>query len=144
MAKDFRKTSVPRLPARRAVLKKISGRQKKPALRSRWAWVDRAYIIRLDAKPGRDSELAQLLGAGLRLAQADPSSVSWFALRCGSSSFTLFIAWAEKSDRPPDWQSQLTEILQGEYYELLAATPAFETAEVLAVKLAHWPAESGS
>ena len=58
-----------------------------------------ALFARLEAKPGKENEVAQFLGAGLSLAKQEPTTPLWFALRLGPTTFGVFDAFADENGR---------------------------------------------
>ena len=49
-----------------------------------------ALYVPLEAKPGKEKELAEFLKSALPLVDAEPGTVSWFAIQQGPSSFAIF------------------------------------------------------
>ena len=47
-------------------------------------------LVRLEAKPGKESELESFLRDALPLVQAERATTAWFALRLGTTSFGIF------------------------------------------------------
>ena len=45
---------------------------------------------RLEAKPGKEQEVADFLAAALPLAENEPKTTAWFAIRLGHSTFGIF------------------------------------------------------
>jgi quinol monooxygenase YgiN len=56
-------------------------------------------FVRLEAKPGKEEELAAFLRQGLELAQRETTTPVWFALRLGGGSFAIFDAFANEAGR---------------------------------------------
>ena len=52
--------------------------------------VNVALIIRLEAKPGKEDEVASFLRECLPLVQAEPATTAWFGIRMGPSTFGIF------------------------------------------------------
>jgi len=50
-------------------------------------------FVRLEAKPGKEKDVAAFLKQGLQLANQETSTELWFALRLGPSSFSIFDAF---------------------------------------------------
>ena len=69
----------------------------------------KSLFVRLEAKPGKEAELAAFLQQGLQLAQAEVTTPVWFALRVGPSTFGIFDAFrddrAAGTSRRADCQS---------------------------------------
>lgn len=53
-------------------------------------------LVRLQAKPGKEAEVASFLESGLALANQEAATVVWFALRLGPSTFGIFDAFPMK------------------------------------------------
>ena len=64
-----------------------------------------ALYVRLEAKPGKEAELAQFLKGALPLVQVEPGTTTWFALKFGPSTYGIFDTFAEESGR----QAHLSE-----------------------------------
>ena len=58
-----------------------------------------ALLARLEAKPGKEEAVAALLKGALPLANAEPATTVWFALKLGPSTFGIFDAFADESGR---------------------------------------------
>src|ERR1700759_4297289 len=49
-----------------------------------------ALLARLEAKPGKESAVEELLKSALPLANAETATTVWFALRLGPTTFGIF------------------------------------------------------
>ena len=58
-----------------------------------------ALWVRLEAKPGKEKDVEAFLRSGLPLAQAEPATTVWFALRLGPSTFAIFDAFRDEQGR---------------------------------------------
>jgi hypothetical protein len=58
-----------------------------------------ALLVRLEAKPGKEEEVAEFLRGGLPLAEGEPATIAWFALRLGPSTFGIFDAFPDDAGR---------------------------------------------
>ena len=58
--------------------------------------IKHALFVRLEAKPGKEKELAQFLQTGLGMAQQETTTPVWFALQIGPSTFGIFDAFADE------------------------------------------------
>jgi hypothetical protein len=47
-------------------------------------------LARLEAKPGKEQEVASFLEGALPLAQQEEATSAWFAIRLGPSTFGIF------------------------------------------------------
>src|SRR5882757_7456858 len=61
--------------------------------------IKHALFVRLEAKPGKEKEVAQFLQAGLGMAQQEGATPVWFALQLGPSTFGIFDAFFDEAGR---------------------------------------------
>ena len=94
-----------------------------------------ALLVRLHAKPGKERELAAFLESGLALAQQEPETTVWFALRLGPSTFGIFDAFPDEAGRKAHLAGPIAAALMAKAPELLAEPPQIEQVDVLAAKL---------
>jgi quinol monooxygenase YgiN len=94
-----------------------------------------ALLIRLEAKPGKEQEVAQFLRAALPLAEAEPSTTVWFGIQMGPSAFGIFDAFPDESGRQAHLAGKIAAALVGKAPDLLAHPPNIEKVDVLASKL---------
>jgi quinol monooxygenase YgiN len=97
--------------------------------------VKTALLARLEAKPGKEAELDSFLRSALPLAQAEPATTAWFALRFGPGSFGIFDAFPDEAGRQAHLTGAIAKALFAKADELLAKPPAIEQVDVLAAKL---------
>jgi quinol monooxygenase YgiN len=94
-----------------------------------------ALLVRLHAKPGKEDEVAAFLAGALPLAQAEPKTTAWFALRLGPSVFGIFDAFADDTGRQAHLAGPIAAALMQRAPDLLAEPPVIEQVDVLASKL---------
>jgi quinol monooxygenase YgiN len=94
-----------------------------------------ALLARLEAKPGKEAEVANLLKSALPLANAEPATTVWFALKLGPSTFGIFDAFPDDAGRQAHLSGQIAAALMAKAPELLAKPPTIEPVDVLAAKL---------
>jgi quinol monooxygenase YgiN len=94
-----------------------------------------ALWVRLEAKPGKEKDVEAFLRSGLPLAQAEPATTAWFALRLGPSTFGIFDAFPDDSGRKAHLAGPIAAALMAKAQDLLAKPPAIENVDVLAAKL---------
>ena len=95
----------------------------------------RSLFARLEAKPGKEDEVAAFLRQGLQLAQEETTTPLWFALRLGPSTFAIFDAFADETDRQRHLNGPIASALMAQASSLLAAPPVIEHMDVLGAKL---------
>ena len=94
-----------------------------------------ALLIRLEAKPGKEQEVAQFLRAALPLAEAEPATTVWFGIQMGPSTFGIFDAFPDESGREAHLAGKIAAELVAKAPDLLAQPPNIEKVDVLASKL---------
>lgn len=94
-----------------------------------------ALLVRLQAKPGKETEVARFLEGGLALANQEASTPIWFALRLGPATFGIFDAFADEAGRKAHLAGQIAAALMAKAPELLTEPPQIEQVDVLAAKI---------
>jgi len=92
-------------------------------------------FVRLEAKPGKEQELAVFLMQGLQLANQETTTPLWFALRMGPATFAIFDAFTDEPGRQNHLNGPIAKALMAQAPNLLAAPPVIERVEVLGAKL---------
>jgi len=93
-----------------------------------------ALFARLEAKPGKENEVAKFLEAGLAMANEEPTTPLWFALRLGPTTFGVFDAFADENGRQTHLNGPIAQALMAKAPELFAKPPAIEPLEILGAK----------
>ena len=93
-----------------------------------------ALLVRLEAKPGKEKELEDLLANSLPLAQDEPGTIHWFALRIGPSTFGIFDTFEKQDGRQAHLNGPIAAALVARASELLSKPPSIEQVDLLAVK----------
>jgi quinol monooxygenase YgiN len=94
-----------------------------------------ALFVRLEAKPGKEAAVADFLAGALPLANAEPRTAAWFALKFGPSTFGVFDAFADEAGRQAHLEGPIAAALMANAASLLAEPPKIEKIDLLAVKL---------
>jgi quinol monooxygenase YgiN len=97
--------------------------------------VTTALIVRLEARAGREAELAAFLQDALPLVEEEPETVAWLAVRASDVSFAIVDAFPDEAGRDAHLAGQVAAALLARAGELLAAPPEIQPVEVLAAKL---------
>lgn len=92
-------------------------------------------LVRLQAKPGKEAEVASFLESGLALANQEAATLVWFALRLGPATFGIFDAFADEAGRKAHLGGQIAAALMAKASDLLSEPPKIEQVDVLAAKL---------
>src|SRR6195952_2596716 len=94
-----------------------------------------ALYVRLEAKPGKEEEVADFLRSGLPLAEEEPATTAWFALQMGPSTFGIFDAFPDDAGRQAHLSGRIAAALMAKASDLLAEPPSIQKVDVLAAKL---------
>jgi quinol monooxygenase YgiN len=94
-----------------------------------------ALFARLEAKPGKENEVAAFLTQGLQLANQETATPLWFALRLGPTTFAIFDAFRDDAGRQGHLNGPIAKALMENAPHLLATPPVIERLEVLGAKL---------
>jgi len=94
-----------------------------------------ALYVPLEAKPGKEADVAAFLEAGLSLARQEPTTPIWFALRLSENTFGVFDAFENEAGREAHLRGPIAQALMAKAGELLAKPPAIHKIDILADKL---------
>ena len=92
-------------------------------------------FVRLEAKSGKEADLAAFLKQGLELANQETTTPLWFAVKLGPSTFAIFDAFSDESGRQAHLTGPIAAALMAQAPHLLAAAPVIERFDVVGVKL---------
>jgi quinol monooxygenase YgiN len=94
-----------------------------------------ALFVRLEAKPGKEAEVADFLRGGLALVEEEPATTAWFGIQLGPSTFGIFDAFPDDAGRQAHLNGRVAAALMASAADLLAQPPSIEMVDVLAAKL---------
>lgn len=96
-----------------------------------------ALLARLEAKPGQEEAVEQFLRSALPLAEAEPGTRTWFALRFGPTSFGIYDSFDTEAGRQAHLDGPIAAALLARAGELFAQPPRIDKVDLLASKLPH-------
>ena len=95
-----------------------------------------ALFVRLEAKPGKESAVADFLAGALPLANAEARTTAWFAPKFGPSTFGVFDAFADETGRQAHLDGPIAAALVANAAALLSETlPRIRRSNFTAAKL---------
>lgn len=96
-----------------------------------------ALYVPLKAKPGKEEELAAFLRSAVPLVNAEPGTISWFAIKEGPSSFAIFDTFDTEAGRDAHLNGKVAAALmeKAKAGDLFAEPPQIMKLEILADKL---------
>ena len=59
----------------------------------------KALLVRLEALPGKETELADFLAGARSIVMDEPGTVAWFAIQFGPSTFGVFDVFPDDESR---------------------------------------------
>ena len=93
-----------------------------------------ALLARVEAKPGKENEVLEFLKSALPLAQDEPDTVRWYALKIGPSTFGIFDTFETEAGRQAHLSGKIAAALMANASALLAKDPIIEQVELIAIK----------
>jgi quinol monooxygenase YgiN len=94
-----------------------------------------SLFVRLEAKPGKEAEVAAFLKQGLQLANQEATTPLWFALQLGPTTFAIFDAFRDEAGRQAHLNGPIAKALMAQAPNLLASPPTIESLSVLGSKV---------
>jgi quinol monooxygenase YgiN len=92
-------------------------------------------LIRLQAKPGQESEVEKFLGSAGPIVEQEPATTVWFGIRLGPSEYGIFNAFPDEAGRQAHMTGHGAEALFARAADLFAQPPAVEPVDILTAKL---------
>jgi quinol monooxygenase YgiN len=95
-----------------------------------------AFYVPLQAKPGKEKEVADFLRSAVPLVNAEPGTTSWFAIQEGPSSFAIFDTFDDEAGRDAHLNGKVAAALmeKAKAGDLFAKAPDIHKLEILAAK----------
>jgi quinol monooxygenase YgiN len=97
--------------------------------------VNVGLLLRLEAKPGKETDVENFLKGALPIVQEEAATTAWFAIRIGPSTFGIFDAFPDDAGRQAHMVGRVADALMAQASDLLAQPPNIERVDVLASKL---------
>lgn len=88
----------------------------------------------VQAQPGKEAQVESFLKSAQQLAEAEPKTVSWYALNLGGGRFGIFDTFQDESGREAHLNGEIAKALMANAKELLAGDPQIHKIEILASK----------
>jgi len=93
-----------------------------------------AVLVLLNAKPGKEKEVEQFLEFAQPLADREPGTSTWYAVRLGQGRFGIFDTFKDESGRNAHFNGEIAKALFAKAGDLLATPPQVEKLDILAAK----------
>ena len=92
-------------------------------------------FVRLEAKPGKEREVADFLRSGLPIVQDEAATLTWYAVRMGPTTFGIFDTFPDDAGRQAHLAGAVAAALMARADELFASPPNIERIDILAAKI---------
>ncbi len=99
------------------------------------ATVNKGLLIRLEAQPGKERDVASFLEQGLPIVQEEPATTAWFGVRMGPSSYGIVDYFPDEAGREAHLNGRVAQAMTQRAAALFATPPTIEQLDVLASKL---------
>ncbi|MGH3567004.1 MAG: putative quinol monooxygenase [Pseudonocardia sp.] len=93
-------------------------------------------LVTLEAKPGKEDEVAKFLNDGLAIVEQEPATITWYAIRQSATTFAIFDTFVDEHGRQAHLSGQVAAALGQIAGDLLASPPDIRKIDILAVKTA--------
>jgi quinol monooxygenase YgiN len=90
----------------------------------------------LESKPGKEEDVEAFLKSAQYLAEKEPDTTNWFALRIGPSKYGIFDTFPDERGRVAHLTGPIAKALVARAPELFANGPEIQRVSILAAKTA--------
>lgn len=92
-------------------------------------------LVTIEAKPGRENDVEELLDSGLSVVNQEPGTTFWFALHLGGSTYGIFDAFLDDAGRDAHLHGALAEALMSQASDLLTGAPDIQQIDIRSSKV---------
>lgn len=92
-------------------------------------------LAEFEAKPGKEEEVAKFLEGAKAVVDAEPGTLTWYAIRVSPTSFRIFDTFETEEARQAHINGQVPQAVQARAEELFATAPVITPVDLLAAKL---------
>ncbi|MBA2555488.1 MAG: antibiotic biosynthesis monooxygenase [Geodermatophilaceae bacterium] len=92
-------------------------------------------LATLSAKPGKEAELAAFLESALPLAEQEPDTTAWFAVKIDDSTYGIFDVFPGDEGRQAHLNGPIAAALMEKADDLLSSPPDIKQIDIVAAKL---------
>lgn len=94
----------------------------------------KALLVRLEALPGKEKELADFLAGARSIVMEEPGTIAWFAIQFGPSTFGVYDVFPDDEARDAHLAGGVGQAL-GPNTGVLFSEPQIEKIDILADKV---------
>lgn len=93
-----------------------------------------ALWVIMEAKTGKEAEVAAFLKSALPMVEAEAGTVNWYGLDLGEGRFGIYDTFDDEAGREAHLNGEVAKALMGRAEELFAKPPFINKVEILASK----------
>jgi quinol monooxygenase YgiN len=93
-----------------------------------------AFLARFEAKPGKEDAVAEFLDFARDMAQKEPTTINWYAIRLSHSTFGVFDTFDDEDGRQKHLNGPIGQALMAKAPELFSSPPQIDPVDVLGFK----------
>jgi quinol monooxygenase YgiN len=93
-----------------------------------------AVLVLMNAKPGKEKEVEQFLELAQPLAEREPGTSTWYALKLAPGRYGIFDTFKDDSGRNAHFNGEIAKALFAKAEHLFSTPPQVEKVEILASK----------
>lgn len=93
-----------------------------------------ALVVRIEAKPGHEAEVKEMLEKGVAYVNEEAGTEYWFGLQINERTFGIFDTFPGDDERRAHLEGKLAAALLERAPVVLAVPPVIEQATILASK----------
>jgi quinol monooxygenase YgiN len=93
-----------------------------------------AIWAEVEAKPGKEQAVVEFLKSAQSLAEQEPETLTWYAVRLGGAKFGIFDTFENEKARGAHLNGEIAKALFAKAQELFVREPQVHKIEVLAAK----------
>jgi quinol monooxygenase YgiN len=97
-----------------------------------------ALYVPIVAKPGKEEEVANFLRSAVPLVNAEPGTISWYAIQHGPASFAIFDTFEDEAGRDAHLNGKVAAALMDKIKagDIFAEPPEIQKLVIIADKTA--------
>jgi quinol monooxygenase YgiN len=95
-----------------------------------------AILAIVQARPGKEMEVAEFLKSARALVLQETGTINWFAVRLGPARFAIFDTFPHTAGRDAHLEGEIARVLFARAEELFSTPPQVEQGAILASKTA--------
>jgi quinol monooxygenase YgiN len=89
----------------------------------------------LDAKVGKEEDVAKFLLGGRPIVEGEPATTTWYAVRLSKTQFAIFDTFPSEEGRVAHLSGKVAAALMAKAPEMLAHPPTISKIDVMSAKL---------